>query len=118
MEGVRLMGRNLAYELANGISDISLEQAIQIHLRGNHYPPVPLSMVQPCIDAIHASYDNDINRMIDLPEGVLFRGSNQATAEDIIYGHNLHAWCYDVDSDECTSIFNCVAHNGYDFREE
>ena len=50
------MGMNTAMDLAENI-DISLEDAIGYHLQGNHYPPVPLSMVQPCIDAIDAYYD-------------------------------------------------------------
>ena len=53
------MGSNLATELANGILDLDLETQIGIHLRGNHYPPVPSSMIQPCIDAIDAYYDED-----------------------------------------------------------
>jgi len=35
------MGYNTALDLA----DLDLEQGIAYHLQGNHYPPVPLSMV-------------------------------------------------------------------------
>ena len=43
------MGSNFATELAdNDLFDLDLETAIGYHLQGNHYPPVPLSMVQPC----------------------------------------------------------------------
>ena len=52
------MGSNTAIDLATNL-DITLEQAIGYHLQGNHYPPVPLSMVQPCIEAIDAYYDED-----------------------------------------------------------
>ena len=51
------MGYNTALDFAENL-DITLEQAIGYHLQGNHYPPVPLSMVQPCIDAIDAYYDD------------------------------------------------------------
>jgi hypothetical protein len=55
------MGYNTALDLAESFD---LDQAILIHLQGNHYPPVPASMVQPCIDAIDAYYDEDYDKMI------------------------------------------------------
>lgn len=85
------MGSNFATDLAENI-DISLEQAIGYHLQGNHYPPVPLSMVQPCIDAIDAYYDEDFDREIAMPEGVSYKGSNVAPAWAVIEQHHLSAW--------------------------
>ena len=85
------MGSNTAYDLAN--TDLSMETAIGYHLQGNHYPPVPLSMVQPCLDAIDAYWDDDTDRMISMPEGVSYRGSNEAPAWAVIEQHHLHAWC-------------------------
>lgn len=85
------MGSNLAYDLAS--TDLSMETAIGYHLQGNHYPPVPLIMVQPCVDAIDAYWDEDLNRMIAMPEGVLYRGSNEAPAWAVIQQHHLDAWC-------------------------
>lgn len=85
------MGRTLAEELAN--SDIGLERAIGYHLQGNHYPPVPLSMVQPCIEAIDAICDGEPNKMIQLPEGVLYRGgATSAPAYAIAENHHLDPW--------------------------
>lgn len=85
------MGSNLAYDLAS--TDLSMETAIGYHLQGNHYPSVPLIMVQPCVDAIDAYWDEDLNRMIAMPEGVLYRGSNEAPAWAVIQQHHLDAWC-------------------------
>lgn len=82
---------NTALDLAENI-DISLEQAIGYHLQGNHYPPVPLSMVQPCIDAIDAYYDEDTSREIEMPEGVFYKGRTTAPAWAIIEQHHLDAW--------------------------
>jgi hypothetical protein len=82
------MGYNTALDLA----ELDLEQGIAYHLRGNHYPPVPLSMVQPCIDAIDAYYDEDYNKMIEMPEGVSYRGSKFAPASAIIEQHHLESW--------------------------
>ena len=64
------MGSNFATELAdNELLDLDLEMAISVHLQSNHYPPVPLEMVQPCIDAIDAYYEEDYQRLIDLQIG-------------------------------------------------
>lgn len=88
------MGSNLSHDLASGIAEISLEQQIRIQLRSNHYPPVPLSMVDPCIEAINAGREEDYDRLIDLPEGITWRGSTSAPARAIIEGHHLDPWIY------------------------
>jgi hypothetical protein len=88
------MGLNTATDLAE---NLDLEMAIGYHLQGNHYPPVPLSMVQPCIDAIDAYYDEDYDRMIQLPAPVLWKGRDQAPASAIIEAHHLEAWLPETD---------------------
>ena len=98
------MGNNTANDLASlseyGI-DISLEQQIAIQLTSNHYPPVPLSMVQPCIEAIDAYNEDSPNLEIKLPDGVLYKGSPTAPAWAIIEQHHLDAWCiYDEYEDD------------------
>jgi hypothetical protein len=85
------MGHNTAMDLAENL-DISLEQAIGYHLQGNHYPPVPLSMVQPCIDAIDAYHENDAMRQIAMPDGVFYKGMSHAPAFAIIEQHHLDPW--------------------------
>jgi hypothetical protein len=79
---------------ALGIQDsvLDLETQLAYHLQGNHYPPVPLSMVQPCIDAIDAYYDNDAMRQIAMPEGVFYKGMSHAPAWAIIEQHHLDFW--------------------------
>jgi hypothetical protein len=87
------MGSTFANDLAsNDLLDLDLETQIGIHLSSNHYPPVPRSMIQPCIDAIDAYYDEDYNKMIEMPEGVSYRGSNFAPASAIVDAHHLDAW--------------------------
>jgi hypothetical protein len=88
------MGLNTAIDLAE---NLDLEMAIGYHLQGNHYPPVPLSMVQPCIDAIDAYYDEDYDRMIQLPAPVLWKGRDQAPASAIIEAHHLESWLPETD---------------------
>jgi len=68
------MGSNFANDLVTlgdlGVA-LDIESQIGIHLRSNHYPPVPLSMVQPCIEAIDAVNDAGLwNLEIPLPEGI------------------------------------------------
>jgi hypothetical protein len=79
---------------ALGIQDtvLDLETQLAYHLQGNHYPPVPLSMVQPCIEAIDAYYDNDAMRQIAMPEGVFYKGMSHAPAWAIIDQHHLDFW--------------------------
>lgn len=85
------MGLMSALDIAENL-DITLEQQIGMHLRGNHYPPVPLSMVQPCIDAIDAYHDEDYQREIELPEGITWRDKTSAPASAIVDAHHLSAW--------------------------
>ena len=83
---------------ALGIQDtvLDLETQILYHLKSNHYPPVPSEMVQPCIDAIDAYYEEDYQRMIDMPKvgdfQITYRGSTQAPASAIIEQHHLSFW--------------------------
>ena len=86
------MGSNLATELADGLLELDLETQIAIHLTSNHYPPVPRSMVQPCIDAIDAYYEEDYNKLIKLPEPITWRGKDSAPASAIVDAHHLDAW--------------------------
>ena len=86
------MGSNLSTELANGLLDLDLETQIGIQLRSNHYPPVPLTMVQPCINAIDAYNEGDYHREIELPEGVTWRNQITAPASAIIDAHHLREW--------------------------
>jgi hypothetical protein len=85
------MGSVTAIGLADSVLD--LETQILYHLKGNHYPPVPAEMVQPCIEAIDAYYDEDYDRMIDMPMvgdfQILYRGDTQAPARAIVDQHNL-----------------------------
>lgn len=84
------MGYNTAQDLAN---ELDLETAIGYHLQGNHYPPVPLSMVEPCIEAIDAVNDAGLwDLHIVLPNGITWRGETSAPAHAIIEAHHLESW--------------------------
>lgn len=86
------MGSAFATDLASGDYVIGLETQVSIHLSSNHYPPVPSSMVAPCIAAIQACSDGDSDADIELPEGILWKGQSSAPAAAIVEGHHLDAW--------------------------
>lgn len=83
------MGINAALDM---VELTSMEQGIAWHLQANHFPPVPLSMVAPCMEAIRAYKEEDIDKMISLPEGVLYKGMTTAPAFAIVEQHHLNPW--------------------------
>jgi hypothetical protein len=93
------MGLNFATELS-AMDTMPLEAQINMHLQYNFYPPVPSSMVQPCIDAIDAYIEEDYDREIEMPQGVSYRGSDYAPAHAIVEQHRLGPWCEPIDWDE------------------
>jgi hypothetical protein len=84
----------MGYTTAVAISglDIPMKEQIEIHLVSNFYPPVPRFMAQACVDAIDAYWDEDTNRMIDMPKGVSYKGSTSAPAWAIVEQHRLDPW--------------------------
>lgn len=87
----------MGYMKALDFAELDLEQGIAYHLQGNHYPSVPLSMVQPCIEAIDAYYDESYDKLIEMPEGVSYKGNTHAPAWAIIEQHHLDAWLPECD---------------------
>jgi hypothetical protein len=83
------MGSLQAAEMAELVP---MEQAIAWHLRSNHYPPSPASMAKPCLDAIDAYWEDDIDREIQMPDGISYRGETTVAAREIIISCNLDAW--------------------------
>ena len=85
------MGNVMSRELAS-MPRLSMEEQIAIMLRCNHYPPVPLSMVEPCIDAINACNAGVEDDAIALPDGVVWRGRVSAPAWVIVDSFHLGEW--------------------------
>ena len=83
------MGRAFAEDLS---ATLPIESAIGIHLRGNHYPPIPLEMVQPCIKAIDLVNAGNGEELVDLPPPVLWKGNTKAPAYAIVEAHHLDSW--------------------------
>jgi hypothetical protein len=85
------MGNNLSLELSSDYA-LDLHSQITIQLRSNHYPPIPLSMVEPCIEAINACNEDDYERLITLPESITWRGKTSAPANAVVESHHLNSW--------------------------
>ena len=82
------MGSTQAIEYAN----MDLDQGLAIHLTSNHYPPVPVSMIDACKAAINAYWEEDYERLIDLPSPIKWKDKDQAPARAIVDAHHLDAW--------------------------
>jgi len=91
------MGSLQAMEMAE-ILDI--DTALSWHLRANHYPPVPLTMLEACKEAIWACNEWDSDKLISLPEGVWYRGATAAPAWAVVKGHHLAAWLDENEDDD------------------
>ena len=91
------MGMNTAMDLAG--SQMTIEDQLSIHFRSNCYPPIPLQMIPTAVEAIDAYWEEDLNRMIPLPEGVTFRGEDEVSAINVIRSYRLDAWCMEDDDD-------------------
>lgn len=83
----------------------SLDVSLAWHLSGNHYPPIPSSMIPIAKEAIEKAQeyqftlDQDLlDYRIELPDGVSFRGSTAAPVRDIMEG--LHLWDFVQAEDE------------------
>ena len=90
---------------AIGLADttLDLETQLKYHLQGNHYPPVPVQMVQPCIEAIDAYYADDFDREIAMPKvndyQITYKGKTTAPAWAIVEQHHLEWFINPVDEE-------------------
>lgn len=75
---------------------LDLSAQLGFHLGSNCYPPSQWAL-QPCIDAVQAYWEDDLDKEIELPKGASFRGSNTAPARAIIINFHLDAWCEEED---------------------
>jgi len=91
------MGSLAAQDMA---AHATLEQTLVWHLQSNHYPPVPVSMVPVCIAAIDAVNEWESERLIDLPDGTLYKGKEQAPAWAIVEAHHLDHFLTSEEDDD------------------
>lgn len=84
------MGSQIATELAG--AEITLRQQLVIHLTANHYPPIPTTMVEPCVESIELARLGYWDTEINLPDGVMYHGKHTAPVSVIIEHHHLNEW--------------------------
>lgn len=86
------MGRMRAMGMAQQVraGNVALEVALYDHLRFNHYPPMPTNLANACMKAIERADQGEWHARIEMPEGVLFRGSRFATAHQMVESCHLH----------------------------
>jgi hypothetical protein len=87
------MGSQQAHEMA---AYADLDTALSWHLTANHYPPVPLTMLPVCKEAIiWLNNGGDSQQEFALPDGVTYHGVTNAPAWAIVEQHHLEAWLED-----------------------
>ena len=88
------MGNSYAIGIAEEVHTGSLDlgTALHWHLQSNCYPPVHLSMVEPCRKAIDAVNESVPGELISLPKGILWKGMDQAPASALVESYHLEAF--------------------------
>lgn len=89
-------------EMANdsSVAFPNKDSILSWHLRSNHYPPVPLSMLPVCKEAIDKANDGLWDEMVDLPKGITWRDNDYAPVREIIEAHHLDAFLRRIDDDD------------------
>lgn len=76
-----------------------IDDILTWHLRSNHFPPVPISMLPICREAIAKANKGIHDDLIKLPDGVSYRGSEYAPVEAIIEQHHLDSFLGGIDNE-------------------
>jgi hypothetical protein len=83
------MGYVSAFDMAE---QTDLTTALTWHLRANCFPPIPLAMLTVAKQAIAKVLSGDRDYEIPLPDGITWRGEDQAPAWSVIDGLCLAAF--------------------------
>jgi hypothetical protein len=96
------MGKLTELMIAN--TDLPLDRKVAWHLQGNHYPPIPLVMVEACVEAIELArlgyYDTEVKLPIGEskdgePFQITWHGQDTAPVSAIVESHHLDAFIQD-----------------------
>jgi len=93
------MGSQTASEWSEqvAIGRLKLENALSYHLTGNHFPPLPTSLIPCCIKAINNGNNGLWDKGIKLPVGITWKGKKTAPTRDCIQAWHLSFF---LDSDD------------------
>ena len=96
------MGKLTEMMIAN--TDLSLDRKVAWHLQGNHYPPIPLVMVEPCVEAIELARLGYYTAEVKLPQvqgadgkpfQITWHGQDTAPVSAIVEAHHLDGFIQD-----------------------
>lgn len=88
------MGNLHAQEFADmvGSGELNLRMALEWHLTSNHFPPVPHTMVDPCLEAIENANNGEWDKLVSLPRDVGYKGLTVAPTRAMVEQHHLDAF--------------------------
>lgn len=88
------MGHMQAMEMA---AHADLDTALRWHLTSNHYPPLPVALVEPAKQAIAFANEGQWDVPVALPDGISYRGREFAPVWAAVDGWHLDAFIEEVD---------------------
>jgi hypothetical protein len=89
-EGNEVIEGEIIDDLDDELEEVSDHwRLVAYHLQNNLTPPVPLNMVDTCIEAITHANNGEWDSLIKLPEGTKYKGESEATVEVIVESHYL-----------------------------
>ena len=83
------MGHTSAVDM---VAEAGVEGALEWHLRCNHYPPVPLSVLPVAVRVIAAANAGLWDAKVQLPKGVTYRGEQAAPVSACVTAWHLDAF--------------------------
>ena len=83
------MGRLSAEDM---IEHASFDQALAWHLKGNHYPPLPESLIPVAKIVIEKAKQGRWDAKVKLPEGVSYQGKRMVPVSACVEAWHLDAF--------------------------
>src|SRR5512139_2014735 len=95
------MGSTFARDMAESVKldDVKLDVALEYNLRCNHYPPLPLSLIPACKQAIENANMGEWEERVQLPDGISWRGQTSAPTSECVCGWHLEWFLQSDDED-------------------
>lgn len=95
------MGSTFAQELASEArNSLKLQVALEYHLTGNHFPPLPTSLIPCCIKAIENANNGLWDKKVKLPAPITWKGLKYAPTRECIKAWHLDWFLEQEDIEE------------------
>ena len=89
------MGRQYIQDVLD--QGVDIDNALRIHFQGNHYPPLPLSLISVAKKAIEHANKGEWDKELELPHPVTYRDRKTAPVNECVEAWHLD--CF-LDLDE------------------